>query len=256
MSELLKFGKGNAKLGKNVYTFSIPAGHTCPFANECLSKADKETGKLTDGPKNQFRCFSATAENQYPNVRIHRWHNFNLLKKHGETMFSLAKIINDSIPDKAKIIRIHVSGDFYSQMYFDAWAYVASLRTDILFYFYTKSLKYWAKRLDVLSNGKRPSYLHSNFVGTASRGGKDDKLISQYDFREATVVFSEEEAKEKNLEIDHDDSHAMKFGDSFALVLHGTQAKGTTAAKALQALKKKGITGYSRKSIPLTTVGA
>ena len=30
MSAQLTFGRGNAKLEKTIYTFSIPAGHSCP----------------------------------------------------------------------------------------------------------------------------------------------------------------------------------------------------------------------------------
>ncbi len=33
-NQLLKFQKGNAKLDKSIHTFSLPAGHSCPFAFE------------------------------------------------------------------------------------------------------------------------------------------------------------------------------------------------------------------------------
>jgi len=52
----LKFGKANSKLKKledkklvKLITFTLPSGHTCPGAKDCLSKADKVTGKLKDG---------------------------------------------------------------------------------------------------------------------------------------------------------------------------------------------------------------
>ena len=61
--EKLKFAKGNAKLGKNTVIFNLPAGATCPGALLCLSRANRKTGKLTDGPKNQFRCYAASTEN-------------------------------------------------------------------------------------------------------------------------------------------------------------------------------------------------
>ena len=141
MNTLLKFQQGNAKLGKNIYTFSLPAGHSCPFANDCLSKADKLTGKLTDGPNTQFRCFAASAEAVYPNVRIARWHNFDLLKKLNSN--ESKDLILQSLPKKANIIRIHVSGDFFNESYFMAWLQVAKLRPNVLFYAYTKSLIYW-----------------------------------------------------------------------------------------------------------------
>jgi hypothetical protein len=38
-------------------------------------------------------------------------------------------------------------------------------------------------------------------------------------------VFSIQEALEKNLPIDNDDSHALLGGEDFALLIHGTQPK-------------------------------
>lgn len=253
MAKLLKFGRGNAKLGKNVYTFSLPAGFTCPGALECLSKANKTTGKLTDGPETKFRCFSASAENQYPAVRQQRWHNFDLLRK-CKSHDDMYNLILNSLPKKCQIVRIHVSGDFFNQFYFNAWARVASVRQDVTFYAYTKSLHFWAFLLNHLGNGREPSRFNRNFVLTASRGGKHDDLISRYNLREAKVVFSEDEAKKLKLEIDHDDSHAMKFGESFALLLHGTQPKGSEAALVWDKMKRAGNAGYNksrRVSLPM-----
>lgn len=252
MSNLLKFARGNAKLGKNVHTFSLPAGFSCPGALECLSKADKVTGKLTDGSQNKFRCFSASAENQYPNVRQSRWHNFDLLRN-CESSLDMFNLIRASLPKKCEIVRIHVSGDFFSQMYFDAWASIASAFQKIKFYAYLKSTPFWVNKLSSLGNGYTKTNYNRNFILTASRGGRYDYLIDQFHLREAKVVFSKKEAKTLGLAIDHDDSHAMKFGKSFALLLHGQQPKGSEASKALQNLKNVGINGYSRK-IALPTI--
>ena len=109
----LKFAKGNAKLGKHTAIFSLPAGHTCPGALLCLSKSNQLTGKLTDGPKNQFRCYAASAENLFKNVRISRWRNFELLKAAG-SIENMAALIQGSLP-KTFLVRIHSSGDFYNQ---------------------------------------------------------------------------------------------------------------------------------------------
>lgn len=247
---LLKFGKGNAKLGKNVYTFSLPSGFTCPGANECLSKSDRKTGKITDGKETKFRCFSASQEALYKNVREQRWHNFEAIKiamKQDEE--SLTNLIKESIPSKANIIRIHVAGDFFNQNYFDAWMYAAKDMPSKTFYFYTKSLNCWINRLDMVGRGNKPGTI-ANFVPTASFGGKHDDLIGEYNLRYAKVVYTEKEARA--LEIDHDDTHAMKHGKSFALLLHGTQPKGSDASNALQLLKAEGKGGYSKKtSLPV-----
>lgn len=244
MTALLKFANGNAKIGKHIHTFSLPSGHSCPGALECLSKANKDTGKLTDGKFNKFRCFSASQENQYPNVRKSRWHNFELLRQ--IDFASTVQLIHDSLPVNSKIIRIHVAGDLFSQTYFDAWAMVAACNQDMKFYFYTKSLQYWVNRIDHIGNGHKEEYFCRNFIPTASRGGKYDHLIEKYNLRTAEVVFSVEEANKKKLEIDHDDSHAQKFGKSFALLLHGKQPKGSDASKALSKLEHSGWSGYSK----------
>ncbi len=80
LNNKLTFGKGNAKLGTFIHTLSLPAGWSCPGAKDCLSKANRETGKLTDGKETVFRCFAASAEALRPNVRDSRWNNFELLR--------------------------------------------------------------------------------------------------------------------------------------------------------------------------------
>jgi hypothetical protein len=232
---LLKFGFGNAKLAGVIATFSLPAGHTCPCANECLSKSDRFTGKLTDGPKTVFRCFSATNEARATSVRNSRWGNFEKLKA-AKTVQGMANLIQNSLPIGVNIIRLHVSGDFFNETYFKAWLNVAIANPSILFYAYTKTLSFWVNHRQAVP---------SNFQLTASQGGKQDSLIVKHNLKYAVVVFSENEAKLKGLEIDHDDSHAMKGDKSFALLLHATQPKGSPAADAWKIIKKL-IGGYSR----------
>ena len=87
-------------------------------------------------------------------------------------------------------------------------------------------------------------------VLTASRGGRLDNLIDKHSLREAVVVFNEQQAKEKGLEIDHDDSHAAdpsKANQSFALLIHGVQPKDSEASKAVRQLKGKGSYGKGLK---------
>jgi hypothetical protein len=231
--EPLVFGKGNAKL-KDIHTFSLPSGWTCPMADQCLAKANRETGKVADGPRTEFRCFSASQEALYPSVRNARWYNLSLLK--GRTMSEMADLILSSLPRKATTVRIHVAGDFFSLPYLDAWLVVARERPDVLFYAYTKSLSLWVARKGVMP---------TNFVLTASHGGREDHLIDLHGLRSAKVVYSEREAADLGLEIDHDDSHAMNaVGGDFALLIHGSQPKGSVASKAIAALRAQGEFGY------------
>lgn len=239
---MLKFSKSdNAKL-KNIISFSLASGWSCPFADKCLSKADPTTGKIQDGPKTEFRCFSASQEALRTHVRNSRFGNFDALRK-VRTIEEMTAMINAALPritrtGRGKVVRLHVAGDFFSQTYFDAWLEVAKANPGRTFYAYTKSIQYWVNRL---------SEIPSNFKLNASKGGRQDHLIDIYNLKFAEVVFSEREAMEKGLEIDHDDSHAYKYDHSFALLLHGTQPKGSAASKARSELAKEGWTGYTVK---------
>ena len=239
----LKFGDPNAKLKKMIKkvglvlkTFTLPAGHTCPAAKDCFSRADRETGKVTDGPDTVFRCFMASAEARSPSLRKLVWHNLELIKEAlkrdaqagFENMPHTSQLINKSLPKKFDIMRVHVGGDYFSRQYLMAWIEVAKLNPDKVFYSYSKSLHLF-----------KQFALPENLVLTASRGGKYDDLIDLHAWKEAIVVFSEEEAEELDLEIDHDDSHAAFGAENFALLIHGTQPAGSAASEALKVIKKK-----------------
>ena len=256
---MLKFSKANAKTEalkkvpelarflsdkRKIYSLDLLSGYSCPFAKACLSKATvDENGKrkIKDGKDNEFRCFSASQEVQYTNVYNSRKHNFDLLRKSD----NMDLLLMDSLPKNAGIVRIHVAGDFFSPEYMSAWWTMAYLNPNTLFYAYTKSLRYWLKAVTEMP-------ILENFVLTASYGGRDDHLIDDptFNLRSAKVVFSEAEAEELGLAIDHDDSHAAKPSlrdNSFALLIHGTQPAGSEASTALKKLKGKG--SYSRKKL-------
>ena len=223
------------------------SGYSCPYAKACLSKAVVQSDgrrKIKDGVHNEFRCFSASQEVQYTNVFNLRKHNFDLLRQSN----NMDLLLMDSMPKDAGIVRIHVAGDFFNSDYMWAWWLTASENPNVLFYAYTKSLRYW---IDIPN--EMP--ILDNFILTASYGGSNDHLIDMTadspigeKLRSAKVVFSEAEAEKLGLEIDHDDSHAARPSlrdQDFALLVHGTQPKGSEAAKALKELKGKG--SYSRK---------
>ena len=219
---------------RKIYSLDLLSGWSCPMAVNCLSKV--VDGKIVDGKFTKFRCFSASQEVVYPNVFRSREHNFNLLRSCKSSM-DMVKLILDSMPKNLGICRIHVGGDMFNAKYMLAWASVAELNPDRLFYAYTKSLPYWLKFRD---------YFNSlpNFILTASYGGRHDSLIPQHNLRSAIVVYSESQAASLGLEIDHDDSHAAdpnKKGKDFALLIHGTQPAGSEAASALQLLRKNKV---------------
>ena len=232
--------------GRQVYSLDLLSGWSCPFAKECLSKVH-ETGeiskagnpkvKLRDGKDTLFRCFSASQEVLLPNVYRRRKHNYDTLR--GLSLEDMIHRLNTDLPEDAGILRWHVGGDFFNSDYFFAAINVAMMNPDKLFYAYTKSLRYWIQY-------KNWADKVDNFVLTASRGGREDHLIDQHELRESIVVFSEEEAEARGLEIDHDDSHAAipsRRVNDFALLVHGVQPAGSEAARALSALKGKGSYG-------------
>ena len=238
--DFLYASKGNAKLNKRTLIFDLSAGRTCPGAKDCKAMVS-EQGFLIQGKDAKFRCYAATSELRAPKLKACRTHNLNMVK--GKTIITMAKIIKASIlyyletNKDIELIRLHSSGDFFSQSYFDAWVKVANEMPNLKFYTYTKSLPFWVKRINDIP---------ANMYLTASKGGKFDNLISEYNLKFAEVVLSQEEAKAKGLETDHDDSHA--FGDkSFAIIVHGTQPAGSKYMEAVMQLRKNGIFGYDRK---------
>jgi hypothetical protein len=235
LSQLGLMVQAQARGYDNIITFSLPAGYSCPFAKECLSKADRYTGRVLDGPHTTFRCYAASIESVFPQLRNRSWNNFELLRiaAKADGSIGMANLIEQSLEaihafDTRTIVRIHVSGDFYNQSYMRSWMRVASRSPSNLYYAYTKALPYWVALEDI----------PENFRLIASAGGTADAYIEQYNLRYARVVFSQAEADHLGLRIDHDDTIACFEQESFALLLHGTQPRGSAAAKAVIALRK------------------
>jgi hypothetical protein len=247
--ELLRFSPGgdNAKLIKlqtltrrKLYTFSLVSGATCPYANECLAKVkiDKDGKRsIWRGPEMQHQCFSASMELIFPAVHDQRISNgTKVLELAARSWKAAADLIVESIPQDAQLIRIHVGGDFKTRSYFKAWCEALKQLPHIRGYAYTKSLPFWVLERDL---GNIPQ----NLLLTASVGGKADKLIEKHNLRWSKVVFSVAQARREGLAIDHDDRHAAmeKYRNTnFSLLIHGKQAAGSPASKAVAALKGKG----------------
>ena len=195
MNEFLKMSKGNKKL-KNTLIFDLPAGRTCPMANDCKSYVVmNENGKtsIKDGENNIFRCYAASQENQYPNVYKSRKYNHELILKSlmndngikSNTIDLVNKSIEKHITKNIDKVRIHSSGDFFNGEYLRTWFAVARLNPQLRFYFYSKSLHLFGTNVSI----------PDNFFLTASMGGKRDDLIHKGFFKRwAIVVNSEAEA--------------------------------------------------------------
>lgn len=191
----MKFTKNKNYYTGIVYEWNLPTGHTCPSALECLVKVNRDTGKFLNS-SNLYRCYAANAE-RWPSVRNHRWNNFEFVKKG----------LKPVLPLDAKSIRIHASGDFFSQKYFDLWLEICLENPSIEFWAYTKSLNYWVKRLQEIP---------SNLVLTASYGGKFDHLIKEFNLKHTIVIKDKSEAL--GMPIDFNDDEARKPFINFYLL--------------------------------------
>jgi hypothetical protein len=110
--------KGNHKIDKSVLCWSITPIASCPNCSDC-----KDT------------CYALGPYSRWKNVKNAWDKNFN------ESMGGdfVEKINNQLSRSKdVKVVRIHVSGDFYSQKYIDKWFEIMSMFPAIKFYTYTK----------------------------------------------------------------------------------------------------------------------
>ena len=137
MSQLLNGGihiiEGNAKLtgseNKVFLIFNLPARTTCPFKTQICD----------------YTCYAAPEE-RYPTVRKSRQDNLAASMKDSfvsDMIEAIYKAINKSkYRGKQIYFRIHSSGDFYSQEYYEKWVDIVNEFPDINFGVYTKSLQY------------------------------------------------------------------------------------------------------------------
>lgn len=101
----------------NFLIFNLLARYTCPFRT-ILCGGDED---------NKGKCYAFKAENVYPEVKPARMDNYKatLLQYF---VIDMVYIIADRVKKQRKqklVVRIHESGDFYSQMYADKWLAIA-----------------------------------------------------------------------------------------------------------------------------------
>jgi len=191
-----KFVKNKKYYTGVVYEWNLPTGSTCPFALECKVTVDRQTGKF-DVKKGQYRCYAASPE-RFPAVREHRWRNFEYAKQG----------LKPILPKDCNAIRIHASGDFFNQEYFDMWLEVARENPSVEIWAYTKSLGYWVKRIDKIP---------SNIILTASYGGREDHLIEKHNLKNVKV-YQNQSLVPTDRPIDNNDDWARKPTINFALI--------------------------------------
>lgn len=146
-----KFIKNDTYYTGEVYEWNLPTGTTCPHARDCKITVNRETGRFRTR-RGYFHCYAAFSE-RFPAVREHRWRNYEYVLAGGIP----------GLPKDCRHVRIHSSGDFYSQEYFDMWLEVARVNPAINFWAFTKSLNFWLARRNSIP---------TNLILTASYGGR------------------------------------------------------------------------------------
>lgn len=195
----LKWSFGNDKLLKtDTVSFNIPVFRsadgfaTCPKAGACVTL-----------------CYARQGRYMMPNVQKPREFNLNIVRKH------LAKFPKMAIEAlgriKNKIVRVHDSGDFFSQKYMDAWFYIASKFPGKKFYAYTKSLH--------LDRSNQPD----NFQVIQSVGGLMDDAIDPTESHSRIFASHSDRIKAGYVNGNTNDKPAIRGDIRIGLVYHGTK---------------------------------
>jgi len=167
LTQNAKLKKTSTKNNMRVMNFSLPAYKTitgktvCPFAKDCIKY-----------------CYAQKGNYKYPSVIKGLNNRYELSK----TADFIPKMNATIILERPTHVRIHDSGDFYSPEYLQKWVDIATQNKDVIFYAYTKSIKFFINGL------KLPKNLKIIF----SEGSKTDNLINTAKDRHARIFKSKE----------------------------------------------------------------
>lgn len=206
-----KWTMGNELLAKTetaerrIACFSTPADHdfvlagektnTCPGAGACAAV-----------------CYAKQGRYGMPSVMAARLHNLELSLAPG----FVEKVMEDlvSLTSRRKpitVVRLHDSGDFYSQRYLDDWGRIAAWMPSVEVYAYTKS-----HHLDF-------SRIPSNLRVIQSLGGRFDHLIDLG--RQHSRIFTSHEDRQREGYVDGlvGDGPALDGEVKLGQVYHGSR---------------------------------
>jgi len=155
-----------------IFNWSLPAfgvtltnGTTmnvCPSAGACASY-----------------CYARNGTYNFSNVKArHIWNlEFVLNDLSGWTAQMLSEVQHPKM--SGKHVRIHDSGDFFSDQYLLAWRFIAMSTPAVTFYCYTKEVSRFKRLIE--------PYCPDNFRYLYSLGGKEDHLVDLENDRHADV---------------------------------------------------------------------
>lgn len=110
---------GNTKLGEGIWTFSLPAGSTCPGRTELCSSL----------------CYAKKGRYVFGGVKDKHLSNLAETRKK-----SFVTLMNYELRVKRpRFVRVHAAGDFYSIAYVGKWMSILIANPDTIFYMYTRS---------------------------------------------------------------------------------------------------------------------
>ena len=124
---------GNSKLHNSCLISTLPT-------SICFGK-----GKQCKG------CYALKAEKLYPSVLPCRMRHL----KETQSITFVTDLVQEIIKSKKTKVRIHESGDMYSQKYLDRWAAIAMALPNVRFYLFTKKEQLDWSAYDALPNTNR-----------------------------------------------------------------------------------------------------
>lgn len=111
--------QGNEKLGSGIFAFNITPGLTCPGATDACSKV----------------CYARRYMRQYENAKTASDQRY--------TASQLPEFVDGMTAEihqrGATVVRVHSSGDFYSNAYINDWIKIVKACPQTAFYTYTRS---------------------------------------------------------------------------------------------------------------------
>lgn len=200
--------KKSSQDGIDVYNFGIPAFmsqsgiKTCPNARQCA------TG-----------CYAQSGTYRFKNVANAYEQRLKLTQDRYFVDIMVSEIKTLALKSKAIgnkcIIRIHDSGDFYSQVYLNDWILIMEQLPDVSFYAYTKMIQMFEQSKPVLPK---------NFTVIYSLGGSEDHLVSIIKHRHSKVFQNESDLIASGyVNASQDDMVAIGQNPKIGLVYHGVK---------------------------------
>ena len=206
------------KSAKRTFNFGIPAYQsstglkTCPNAGACAKG-----------------CYALAGAYRFSNVA----QAFERRLAATQSDAFIDAMLKDIDKQKAERIRIHDSGDFYSEDYLDRWLIIMKSRPHVEFYAYTKMISLF---------NRRKADLPKNFTLIYSFGGTEDRLIDVEKDRHSLVFETVSQLKACGYaDASNQDDIALGKNPKIGLVYHGTKnIENTNWGKVPEYKRKAG----------------